>query len=161
MPRDLSMMSPIEVFIARSICYCDDYDVLAWARSRSQLDEHADDPNVAILLSTNDKSARQVEQVESIFASIVKTNWPSFRLSSSNSEKIARSLFEGRLQEYIDELCRPWDVCRMIHPIEELFDFPRWLGRMFDACDWIGPDTESVDCRHLMDEIRAHLSTMG
>lgn len=29
----------------------------------------------------------------------------------------------------------------MISPIEQAYDFPDWLGAMYDACDWIEPDT--------------------
>lgn len=34
----------------------------------------------------------------------------------------------------------------MIGPIEQLYGFPLWLGAMYDACDWVEPNTSREDC---------------
>ena len=42
---------------------------------------------------------------------------------------------------------------QMISLIEQLYDFAEWLGNMYNACDWIEPETQISDCRHSEGEI--------
>ncbi len=48
----------------------------------------------------------------------------------------------------------------MINPIEQIYDFPKWLGNIYNACEWIEPDTLPVDCKHLEDEIKDCLNKL-
>lgn len=41
----------------------------------------------------------------------------------------------------------------MVVPVENLYDHPKWPGKMYDACDWVEADTERADCRCLKVEI--------
>ena len=158
---ELLAMSPTEIFLARSIEYCNDLDVLDWARSSPQLHGFVDADDAYELLTINSKRADQLRQVPVVLENLIRKYAPNFHLSDPSAEAKARALFEARLRDYVDESCRPWDVCSMVSPIEQLFDYPDWLGNMYNLCDWLGPSTEPVDCRHLMDGIKAHLSELS
>ena len=47
----------------------------------------------------------------------------------------------SHMVEAIEGKSRIWDVCCMVSQIEERFDFPDWLGDMYNVCDWLGPDS--------------------
>lgn len=154
---NLSKLLPTEVFIAMSIEFYDNTDVLKWGRETTHLDHFAGDPFVPELLSINNKVQAQLDLVPKIFEYFIKKTYPDFQISHPDSEMIAKSLFEIRLRDYLDDKCRPWDVCRMIGPIENFYDFSEWLGNMYHACDWIEPNHKPVNCRHLEDEIKVLL----
>lgn len=157
MNAKISRLSPTEVFVARSIEYCDDMDILNWVRETTHLDRFSEDHLVTELLSTNNKVKEQLDQVEPKFKYLIKKYWPDFQINHIDSELIAKSLFVERLGDYLAGKCNPWDICRMVGPIENFYDFPRWLGDMYNACDWIEPDAKPCDNRHLEGEIKVLL----
>lgn len=51
-------------------------------------------------------------------------------------EACGRALLKDRLECYLDSKDLPVTVCRMVSAIEHQFDYPEWLGDLFNACDW-------------------------
>jgi hypothetical protein len=64
-------------------------------------------------------------------------------------------------ERYLAGEIPPYDLCRLVSPIEQVFDFPRWLGNLYNACDWIEPETKREDVPHLEDEVTAMLAGLG
>ncbi|MEM1264329.1 MAG: hypothetical protein AAGH76_18155 [Pseudomonadota bacterium] len=150
--------SPTDAFLAHWISYIDDSELLDWAESYARQNSDIDpESKLFQLLWLNRNTVSENAQLGQLIESYALEFDPTFDVKSPSAESVARRFFESRLREYVSERCRPWDVCRMISPIEQLFDFPDWLGDMFNLCDWIEPGTMPVDCRHLEHGIREHL----
>lgn len=150
----MKIESPVPTYIAYEVSYLNDSDLLDWALAYlPSSDYFSDDSDLIELLSLNKKNKRDVEKAGDFLASFIKRQWPEFSIKNNKSEFYAKKYFHRRLREYLDGSCRPYDVCKMINPIEQLFDFPSWLGDMYNACDWIEPETKPSECRHLEDAI--------
>lgn len=149
---EAGQMTPQEAYIARTIEFFDDRALLDWIRDSSCLDEYRADPVVTELLSKNNKKPEQVERVGKMFETLVLKYWGAVDLRSEETHQIAEALFMKKLAIYADEKCQPFELCRMIGPLERMCDFPEWLGDMFNCCDWVEPYTERVDRRDLENE---------
>jgi len=145
-------MTPQEAFIARTVEFFDDRALLAWIRKSGCLDERLADPFVAELFSINNKKRDQIERVGEIFESLLLKYWGPVNFHSDETNQIAEALFMKKLAMYVDEKCQPYELCRMVGPLERMCDFPEWLGDMFNCCDWVEPYTERVDRRDLENE---------
>ena len=147
--------SPLPTYIAYSIGFYDDRDIVDWALSYLPTSEHfSDDPDLLEIAWINTKQVRDVEAAGKHLKKFIEKMWPEYEFEgNAKAEYYARSYFKQRLESYADGKCTPWMVCRMISPIEHYFDFPDWLGGMYDACDWIEPNTTPIDCRHLEEAV--------
>ncbi|MCP4990235.1 MAG: hypothetical protein GY928_30610 [Colwellia sp.] len=154
----MKIESPLPAHIAHEVAYFDDIALVAWAEKYLPRSEYfGEDVDLLELLSINKKSKREVEKAGVCLSVFISRQWPEFNIKGSKAEKYAKIFFHQRMQEYLNGECRPYDVCKMISPIEQLYDFPSWLGNMYNACDWVEPETEPADCRHLEGEIESAL----
>ncbi|MGF1688869.1 hypothetical protein L4C36_19670 [Photobacterium japonica] len=150
----MKIESPVSAYIAFEIEYLDDRDLIEWAVNYLLTSEYSiDDIDLIALLSINTKDISDVEKAGSYLSSFISRQWPEFSLKGSKAEGYAKKLFHHRLKQYLAGKCRPYDVCKMICPIEQLYDFPEWLGNLYNACDWLEPGTQPADCRYLEAEI--------
>ena len=157
----MDISSPLPAYIAYSVGYFDDRDLIAWVVEYLPTSEYfSDDPHLVELARLNPKQAQSVETAGGLLEAFVAKRWPGFDPRSPKSEFYAKGYFRRRLEEYLAETCTPWQVCRMIDPIEQIFDFPEWLGSMYDDCDWIEPDTQPSECRHLEDAVTQTLKAL-
>ena len=140
--------------VALAIHYWEPRDVFEWAET---LVRATPDSPVIGLLRERGRIQRGGSSLESLLDDLVAIVAPGFDLRSPAAEALAKSLLQARLEVYLAGQCQPWEVCRMIQPIETLYDFPDWLGSLYQACDWIGPASLPVDCRHLELHIREYL----
>jgi hypothetical protein len=154
------MMSPSEVLVAYEIQYFDEPRLLAWAQeyAAAHRDLPAESPLFELLWQ---KPEGDTSSFRRFLSDFVETQAPGFDPKSPGGEDCARSLFTSRLKEYLSAECQPWDVCRMITPIEQLYDFPAWLGRMYDVCDWVEPTSTRDAHTGLAAEVQRHLSGSG
>ena len=156
------VVSPTNAFLAHRINYFNDNELLDWAEEHAGLNcDVNSDSSLFQILWLNRKTVHRDARLGQLIESHALDFDPGFDIKGASAEIVARRLFEARLQAYLDEQCLPWDVCKMINPIEELFDFPSWLGDMYNLCDWIEPETQPVECRHLEHGIRKHLDRTG
>jgi len=150
--------SPLPTYIGYEVSYFADEDLIKWAIEYLPNSEYfSDDPDLIELVSINTKMKHEVEKAGTYLKAFVNKQWLEYTLKNAKSEMYAKKYFKDRLREYLAGNCTPYDVCRMISPIEQIYDFPGWLGDMYNACDWVGPDTMPVDCRHLESEIEKTL----
>lgn len=144
-----AQFTPVQALIAREIEYWNDGDVLAWASDYAQKNDVWNSIAFTDLVSLNAKRSQEVEKAHSLLARFVTEKDPTFSIRTRASEHQARLFLLDRLSCYIEEKCRPYDLCKMAVAIENTFDFPDWLGDLWNACDWIEPETRPSDCRHL------------
>ena len=150
--------SPLPIWIAHELSYLDDQGLIEWAvREVPKFDWHADNEILLELISLNPGRRESREQAGPILKRFIDSMWPEFDIRSPKATRYAQMWFGKRLREYIDGECDPWYLCRMVSPIEQIYDYPDWLGGLYDACDWLDPDSQSRDCPHLADEARVVL----
>jgi|GEM_PF-2513600 len=154
----IETLSPTHAYIALLIGYFDGNEALDWAHCFAKMhsDLEANSP-IFELLRINRKRKDELAKVAELLGAFLASATPEFDARSEASEKAAMDLFVLRLKQYLNGSCSPWAVCRMVQPIEQLYNFPNWLGDMYNACDWIAPTAKPVDCRHLERAIRTHL----
>jgi hypothetical protein len=155
----MESLSPAEMAVAYATRYADEAAVLSWATRYAEAHSEIGSGSALYeLLWYKPQRKDQSTPFEHLLDKFIAESSPGFDPKSVTSEAIAKALFEARLQEYLAGTSEPWGVCRMVSPIEQLYDFPQWLGSMYDSCDWIEPDTSRVECAHLADGIRRHLN---
>ena len=146
--------SPLPTYIAYEVEFYRDKDLVEQAIKYVPESEYFEDNhNLIELAALNTKDSRQTETAGLLLSKFVYSQWPEFDLKGEKAEVYAKNYFKYRLQQYIDHSCKPYDLCRMVSPIEQLYDFPVWLGNMYNACDWIEPETNSEDCPLLLSEV--------
>ena len=150
----MKIESPLPTYIGYEVGFFNDQDLIEWAIKYLPNSEYfSDDQYLVELVSINIKKKFEVEKAITYLKVFINKQWPEFILNSEKSEIYAKKYFKIKLQKYLLGECKPYDVCKMINPIEEIFDFPNWLGNMYNACDWVELETKSVDCRHLESEV--------
>ena len=102
------------------------------------------------------------ESAGKILEKFIYIIWPEFSFDSEKTEIYAKRYFKKRLNEYLEGKCEPYDVCKMINPIEDIFHFPSWLGDMFNACDWIEPGDKlnGKHSRYFRNEVKETLKRL-
>lgn len=158
--RNLNSTSPEEMYVALQIGFYGGQELLEWLRTTTHLDEYASDWEVSELFCANKHSARNVEQSVKRYTRVYGRYWKETKVPSDQSEKITKRLFAERLREYLNDECKPNDICELFSRIESLFDFPEWLGDMYNACDWVQRETASSDCPYLGEEAARLLPTL-
>ena len=153
--------APLPIFIAYSIGCLDDVELIAWAANYVPESEHfADDHDLLELLRLNPKQPGSAANAGKLLRAFVDRIWPGYDLSNPKAEHYAKRFFRNRLEQYLAGECSPWQVCRMIGPIEQLFDYPDWLGDLYNACDWIEPGVTSAQWPHLESVVRETLDEL-
>jgi len=153
--------SPFPTYIAYSVGYLTDLDLIEWAVGYVPSSEHfADDVDLIELASLNTKESRCVARAGPLLKSFVTRLWPAFRLDGAKTERYAKLYLKRKLEQYLAEMCNPNDVCRMVHPIQKVFDFPSWLGSMYDACNGIEPDAAATDHGHFVQAVGETLEAL-
>ena len=158
---DLNAVSVHEMQVGRSIGYYTDDELLWWVKNCDLLDEYADDHSVFQLITSNGENFESSENAFRIFEEVVERYALAVAVESQESETLAQKLFKRRLTEYVSAKLDPWEVCRMIGPIEVIYDFPVWLGDMYNVCDWCEVNSTPDEFKHLPDEICKHLTKLS
>jgi hypothetical protein len=152
---------PITVLIARGMEAISNADIIAWAGRHAPPRSYADDSDYLQLVQCNPRNAMALGQAHDHLKSLVARRFPDFSDRSTHAHEIARELFLRRIRSYLHSDIEPLQICRMVSPIEEKYDYPLWLGSLYDACDWMDERTTRDQALHLKDEIERILSDKG
>ncbi|MBX2855052.1 MAG: hypothetical protein KTR21_08690 [Rhodobacteraceae bacterium] len=137
--------APFPTLVAYSIGYYENIDLIPWAAATVSRQDQAPYPSLIALMRLNPKQPGQADQAGELFKTYIQQACPPLSLTTPEGEYFANQYFRKRLQQFLDHQCTPWQVCRMVSPIEQIYDFPPWLGGMYDACDWVGPSWTDPD----------------
>lgn len=121
-------------------------DVVDWAAQQLALDLYTGLPTVGYLASLD---SGQTDEVRTTLRRVREAADPDFVVRSPEGEAIARDLLAGIELKYLARQIRPYELCRLVTPIEDAYGFPAWLGNLYDACDWIEPETTIDEVPHL------------
>ncbi len=120
--------------------------VIHWAAEQLALDLYTDLSDVGYLASLD---PRQADEVRTTLLRVAEAAAPDFAVRSPQGEAIARDLVAGMELQYLARRIRPYELCRLVTPIEDAYGFPSWLGSLHDACDWVEPETTMDDVPQL------------
>ncbi|CAN7513945.1 hypothetical protein [Mesorhizobium sp. LjRoot246] len=149
---------PITVLVAREIEAISDTDILGWANRHKASEAYAEDADYLQLRRSNPRNATSIENTRGHLLSLIARHFPGFNERSKEAEQIARKLFLRRLQAYLEGEIKPSDICCMVSPIEHRYDFPAWLGDLFNACDWLDERATPEQLPHLRNAIEQTLA---
>lgn len=121
-------------------------DVIDWAAQQLALGLYAGLPTVGYLASLD---SGQADEVRTTLRRVCEAADPHFVVRSPEGEALARDLLAGIELKYLAHHIRPYELCRLVTPIEDAYDFPVWLGNLYDACDWIEPETTVDEAPYL------------
>ncbi|KUM27885.1 hypothetical protein AU467_14585 [Mesorhizobium loti] len=90
--------------------------------------------------------------------SLVARQFPDFNDKSAEASERAREIFLRRLRSYLQDDVEPFHVCRMVSHIEQMYEFPHWLGDLYNACDWMDERTTQAQAPHIRDSVEQILA---
>ncbi|MBZ9858429.1 hypothetical protein [Mesorhizobium sp. CA12] len=152
---------PVAVLVAREIEAVSDVDIVAWAGRHAAPPSYAEDSDYLQLVRCDPRNALALDKARAHLRSMVARRFPDFDPGSEQAGEIARQLFLRRIRTYLHSDIEPLQICRMVPLIEEKYDYPRWLGGLYDACDWMDERTSRDRALHLRDAIEHVLSDNG
>ncbi|RAZ89125.1 hypothetical protein DPM33_19375 [Mesorhizobium hawassense] len=152
---------PLTVLVAREMDAVSDVDVVAWAGCHAAPPSYAEDSDYQELLRSNPRNPLALGKAHGHLTSLVARVFADFDPSSAQAGEMARRLFLRRIRSYLHSDLEPLQICRMIPPIEERYDYPYWLGNLYDVCDWMDARTTRDQALHLRDAIEQILSDNG
>lgn len=151
-----------QCLIAQICGLIDQVDLTNWAIGRISISQS--DSIVMLLMDIWDvrkKSPSNSETTE-LLRRLVGLEFPDFDEHGEEAETYAKKIWTERLDAYLNGDMPPVYVCGCVLQIESHFDFPVWLGNIYDACDWVDErDTRSsasevaVAARAIVEEQKA------
>lgn len=149
----VAMLSELEKrLIEHELLMLSDSELVRWAVAVLESNAPAStDPDIVNLASLPTSPPRLCESAGSLLRVAVQRAHPRFDPSSHEAEAYARKSFVQFCSRLVAEEIRPYEFCRVISPIEQLFEFPLWLGEFFNHCDWCEPESSRSDFSHLIE----------
>jgi hypothetical protein len=140
---------PVTVLLAREMEAISDSDIADWASRHTASSSYSQDPDYIQLVRFNRHNPGNAGKLQQHLTSLVLRIFPEFGYKSRITHDIARMLFLRRIRNYLDGDLDPMQICRMVAPIENRYDFPPWLGDLYNACDWMDERTTRDKAAHL------------
>lgn len=88
---------------------------------------------------------------------LVHIRYPNHCPEGAEVAEYAKQIWLAALRQYLEGLGEPDDISNLVGWIEDRFDYPDWLGNMYNACDW-APNDRSLSPQ-IEHEARAILET--
>jgi hypothetical protein len=153
------LSEPEKRLIERELGMISDVDLVGWAVA-SLVDDGvlASDPDIVELASLPTSSPRGCEPALMLLRRAVRTNHPDFDISSKEAEVHARAAFLAHCKRLVSDELRPYEFCKVVGPIEESFNYPAWIGKFYDHCDWCEPQSIRSDYDHLIQYAARYLA---
>ncbi|MEQ1490461.1 MAG: hypothetical protein ABL932_07935 [Terricaulis sp.] len=115
---------------------------------------------LAQIASLNSKRADRISQAGELLREHVLAADAQYTTRKYASEQFGKALFKGKLEQYLAKQCSPWQVCNMVAAVERAYDYPSWLGDMWNACDWVDPSHTHETFSHLRWEVEITLAKL-
>lgn len=144
------VVDPEKIYVEYFVNAINESDIIDWAVDALS-DSFADDPPVLEIASLNSSIRNEYERAPFLLTDLVKRR--GFIINSVRGIAYAKEALRRVCERYLHNEARPYDVCKMVTPIEHFFDYHDWLGNLFNACDWIEPDTKKEEVTGLEDEV--------
>ncbi len=90
-----------------------------------------------IRLNTNSDEKFQVPQ---LLDAVIKKHFSKFDVKK---EYYAQSILKEKCNALLEERITPFEFSKIIPELEILFDYPEWLGDLYNVFDWCDENTET------------------
>ncbi len=129
-------------------------DVRAWAsKELSDVSEEATRNHLVELVRAK---ANQTDLISDTLAALAGS-----KICLVEHEDVAKEIWPERVARYVQEDLPPRFLCGVIWKLEELYDFPEWLGDIYNACDWSGETSSRADFPQVEQEASEILRRFG
>jgi hypothetical protein len=153
------MLSDLEQrLVHREMEMLSDVDLVRWARGAIRQDDAVGaDPDIVELASLQFGNPRLPEARGLLRGAVMRAN-PHFDIRSADAQACGRRAFFQVCRRYLAEDLPPHELCRLVGPIEQTFDYPVWLGDFYNQCDWCEPKSTRSDFDHLAEYVTQFLA---
>jgi hypothetical protein len=152
-------MDPVRLLVAFELGAVDEVALIDWAVASLGEEGFGAHGEVAEMARLNPRRRESREEAGPLFRSLLRRLDPAFEIRGAGAEEVAKEILAETCQALLDGRARPYDLCKLVGPIENLYDFPGWLGDLYNACDWVEPSTP-IDCAPaLPDEVKRFLAS--
>ena len=149
------MINPCQLLVEYELGVAKDAKLIEWACEILLGDEMiAKDQDTITLAGLAPNVRAEIEMAGEYFRRLIQRYFPEFRLRSPEGAQLAREILRRRCEEYVDGRIAPYDLCALVSSIEQHFDFPVWLGNLYNACDWVEPSTKREEVLYLVEEAK-------
>jgi hypothetical protein len=138
--KKLKMKSPEEVYISFLLGSITGQEIIDWATENYNLNvEPALRDSIFEIASLSKRIEEEINEAENLLKQLIEKHFPAFE---KHKELLAIELLRIKCQMLLEGKIKPYELCRLIVPIEQEFNFPKWLGNLYNVCDWCEPETE-------------------
>jgi hypothetical protein len=147
------MINPCQLLVEYELGVATDAQLIEWACEALLVDDTIAKDQVLIKLAALLPQVRsEIEIAGEYFRRLIAWHFPEFSLQSPEGLQLARAILKRRCEQYLQGLITPYELCSVVSPTEQHFDYPAWLGNLYNACDWVAPSTKREDVPHLVEE---------
>ncbi|HVX90138.1 MAG TPA: hypothetical protein VHC20_00590 [Candidatus Paceibacterota bacterium] len=148
------MLSVLEQHLVyREMELLSDADLVRWARAIIREDDAASsDPDILELSALRLDSPGLGDALRLLRAAVTRAS-PNFDIRGPGAQAFGRAAFVQTCRRFLAENLPPYQLCRLVSPIEQTFDYPAWLGDFYNQCDWCEPDSTRSQFGHLAEYV--------
>ena len=152
------MLSEVQKrFIEYELCIASDADLVTWAVEVLEADApEASNPDIVEIASLP-AQPRLDDDAGKLLRATVRRDTPEFACSSAEAEAHAKETFRTLCARFVAGDVRPYQLCRVVSPIEQMFDYPSWIGDFPDHCDWCEPESKRAEWPALVQYAEVYL----
>lgn len=118
------------------------------------------DGDLAELVCLNPKREDVERRAPDLLGNYLKRAHPEFDPLRAPSERMGRACLKIFLEAYIRGELQPSHIRACVTQFEHLYDYPIWLGDLFNACDWWLPKHEASGLLALRKEAQRLILTL-
>ena len=109
------------------------------------------DGDLAEIAHLNQKRRDAVLRAPPLLTAYIVRAFPDFDPKRDASHSMGRAFLKRLLEGYLRKEYEPWEICRHVSSIEWIYDYPEWIGNLYNACDWVG-EGATRECHRAIEE---------
>lgn len=117
------------------------------------------DGDLAELICLNPVRDDVERRAPELLGSYLKRTHPEFDPLRNPSERMGRACLKVFLEAYMRGELKPSHIRNCVYQCEHLYDYPTWLGDLYNACNWL-PEDEAWGLQALREEAQILILTL-
>ncbi|HEY3932858.1 MAG TPA: hypothetical protein VGM58_10885 [Verrucomicrobiae bacterium] len=132
------MKSLQQLFVEFSIDAATEDEVVTWAcRIISSNSELANDKLVIEIAALKPGISDDRSEIAGLFKKLLFTKFPNFKFQASENINFAKAVLKKNCEEFLNGNANAGKLRQLVFQIEIAFDFPRWLGDLYNNLDGV------------------------
>src|ERR1039457_58458 len=130
------MKSLRQLFVEFYICAADENEVVAWAcEAISENSQWSNNKLIVEIAGLKPEISNDREEIGKLFNKFFSLQFPDFRIQNLENEKYAKQVLKKLCADFLAGRVNAGKLCRVVFSIEPAFDYPKWLGDLWNVCD--------------------------